>query len=204
MKAFEIELRGPLSPTQYATTLASLRKNALLKAEKHRLFIDYTTMIEGETFTKRTLDIRARITNNQPELMIKQGSWGENEARREIGVQLKEGEFSNLVKAMAALGYNKGILCIRDTIAYTYNEIEIALVTVPAHSYFFELEIMVEAEDDKVEAHKKLQDLCRELSLTPFRKEEFYAYMEKLNKEANKVFDIEKDGEDFFKKQYKI
>ncbi len=108
-----------------------MKKDGVFKKDKRRLLIDYTSLLPNEKLEDRTLDIRARITNGEPEMIIKVGKWSGSDARKEISVQLKPGEFSNLVQAYAALGYRKGVLCERNSLVYDYQGIEFALVEVP-------------------------------------------------------------------------
>lgn len=204
MKTYEIEIRGQLTKNQYTSTRKLLKQHGKLVQKRKRLFIDYTTMLPGDSFANRTKDIRARITNGEPELIIKLGTWGKNEGRREISVKLQRGHFSNLVSALAQLGLSKGVLCERNSEAYRYKDAEIALVEVPQHSCYFEIEKLVHVEAEKERVQKELYAIAEELQLQPFTDQEFFDYMERLNAEVNTVFDIEKDGEDFFRKKYNI
>ena len=200
----EVELRGPLTEEDYNRLNDFFNQKAEKKKTKKRILIDYTTCIEGEDIRNRSIDIRARITNEVPEIIIKIGKWKGSDVRKEISVLLQKGQFSNLVQAYAALGYKKGILCIRNSVIYNYNDVEFALVEVPGHSYFFEAEILASSEAEIKTAQNKIKEACKGLELKLFSDADWFNYIESLNKDANKLFDIEKDGEDYFIKKYGI
>jgi len=201
-KNIEVELRGFLKNKEYLKLKSFLDKHAKFTKTKDRIIIDYSTCLPGGSIRERTLDIRARITNGNPEIIIKKGSWGGDEARQEISVQLQQGEFLNLLKAYAVMGLDHGILIMRNSLTYQYKGIEFALVEIPNHSFFFEAEIM--ASDDVSEEIKDteyIKQVCGELGLTLFSKQEWFAYLDIINKEANDTFDFNKDG---IKKMEKI
>lgn len=200
----EVELRGPLTKESYDKLKEFFNQKGEKKSIKKRILIDYTTCIEGEDIRIRNIDIRARITNDIPEIIIKIGKWKGSDIRKEISVLLQKGQFSNLVQAYAALGYKKGMLCIRNSMIFNYNNVEFALVEVPGHSYFFEAEMLVESKEGIEIAQEKINKTCRELGLELFSDVDWFNYIELLNKEANKLFDIDKDGEDYFMKHYNI
>lgn len=188
----EVEIRGPITNSKYEDIKNFFDKNATFKAKKERRLIDYTESVE-----KRTKDIRIRETNGIPEIVIKLGEWGGSESREEILVETKAGTFLNLIKVFGELGYKKGILCIRNSVVYDYKGIEFALVEVPNHSYYFEAEILT-TTDDAESAEVLIREVCEELNLIPFSKEEFFDYVNRLNREANTLFDYESFKEEDF------
>lgn len=93
------------------------------------------------------------------------------------------------------------MLCERTTEAYNYDGIEFAIVAVPSNSYHFEAEVM--ADEDNVAATKAhIQEVCEKLDPKIFTDEEYIAYIETLNKEANEVFDFENYTENYFENRY--
>ncbi|HEY4488923.1 MAG TPA: hypothetical protein VJA87_00340 [Candidatus Paceibacterota bacterium] len=200
-KDIEVEIRGPLTAEGYSKLKVFLDENAEKVATKNRILIDYSTFLPGE-MKDRKKDIRLRITNGIPEIMVKLGDWGAVDQRKELSVTTAEGTFDTLVEIFAALGYEKGVLCDRRTEAYDYKEAEFALVEIPGHSYYFEAEKMAhEGQDTKILA-QEIQAVCSELNLSTFTGEEFFAYVETLNKEVNEVFDFSKEGSGYFKRRF--
>lgn len=183
----EVELRGRLDSEQYKKLTDIFSEEGKFLQEKKRVFIDYSTFLEGEGVRERQRDIRIRNTNGESEIMIKLGGWGGNEHREELSVPTNA-SFDTLAKAMNALGYRKGVLCVRYTKAYTYKNIEFALVEVPSHSYYFEAEKMVASDHDMESAKQEIRTVCGELGLEVFSDEALYSYIETLNKEANGIW----------------
>ena len=204
-QTFEIELRGPLTKEQYDSLIKKFSEQGEFVQDKNRVLIDYSTMIPDQGIEGRNKDIRLRVTNKKPEIIVKLGAWGGNEQREELSILTEEGTFDTLVKVYNALGYSKGVLCERNSKVYNYNGVEFALVEVPNHSYFFEAEKVVTTEGEKDQAQKDIEKVCMDLDLSIYTDQEFYDYVEQLNKEANEVFDFENDfTEGYFKHKFDL
>ena len=199
MKNIEVEVRGslPKEKVQELKTLFSTKGK--LKESKKRLLIDYSAFIPGQGLGERDKDIRLRMTNGQPEIIVKLGNWGVDERREEISIKTEKGSFEELVKAFAAMNLKKGMMAIRESEVYDYNGIEFAIVTVPNHSYYFEAEKMSSEENSK-DDHQEILKVCKELGLEPFDQKGFLDYIALLNKEANEVFDFEDYKKGYFDK----
>lgn len=202
-KNIEIEVRGPLTGEQYAEMKRFFDKNAKKTNEKERVLVDYSTFLPGGV-TDRTKDIRIRATNGVPEIIVKIGRWGGNEQRKELSVTTAPGTFDTLAEIFTALGYTKGILAVRKSHVYEYEGVEFALVEVPGHSYYYEAERMAHSGEDGDSLQKEIVNLCNKLGLNVFSQEGFFAYIEKLNREANEVFDATMVGPDYFKKRFDL
>lgn len=200
-KNIEVEYSGPLADEQAKKLKEFFEKNGEKVATKHRVLIDYSTFL-GDGLKNRKKDIRLRITNGNPEIIVKLGDWTSSNHRKELSVFTEKGSFDTLVQIYAALGYEKGMLCERTTVAYNYEGIEFAIVEVPGHSFHFEAEIMSD-EENVEQAKKHIEDICKDLGMKFFTDEGYIAYIEKLNKEANEVFDYSKDyTENYFENRY--
>src|SRR5680860_676159 len=103
-KDYEIELRGPLSKEQFNKLVILFDKEGKKIADKDRISIDYSTFLEGG-IKNRKKDIRVRVTNGIPEIIVKIGEWGGIDQRRELAVFTKPGEFDTLVEIFGTLGY---------------------------------------------------------------------------------------------------
>ena len=200
-KNIEVEIRGLLTAEEYSKLKSFLDKEGEKTEEKDRILIDYSTFLPGGV-EERKKDIRLRVTNGVPEIVVKLGEWGGTEQRKELSVKTAPGTFDTLTEIFGALGYEKGVLAVRKSQVYMYKDIEFALVEVPGHSYYFEAEKMAHANENADELLEEMQVVCKELGLTVFSKEEFFAYIQKLNKEANGIFDASMAEPDYFKKNY--
>ncbi len=200
----EIELRGRLTNEQYLTLLTTLQKDGTYKEHKHRLLLDYSTFLPGEGVAERKQDIRLRITNGVPEIMTKIGGWGGDEHRREISIFTEAGSFDRLVETYGILGYTKAIVAERHTEVFDYKGFEFALVTVPNHSHYFEIETMAHGEADIARVKAEMRTVCEELQLEIFDDAGFYGYIEELNRETNSVFEFKDFEPNYFTNRYAI
>lgn len=194
-KDIEVEIRGPLTKDEFDKLDTFLQKEGVFKQKKERVLIDYSSGMEN-----RTKDIRIRETNGVPEIVLKLGSWGGTESREEISIKTESGKFESLVKVFGELGYEKGVLCVRNSMVYDYKGIEFALVEVPNHSFFFEAEI-VSTPEGAEEAEKNIKQICDELNLKVFSKDGFFEYVNTLNKEANIDFDYKNFEKGYFEEK---
>ncbi|MBQ2660132.1 hypothetical protein IJF86_01825 [Candidatus Saccharibacteria bacterium] len=200
MQNIEVEVSGPLTAEKNAELDAFFRENGKKTNTKHRVLIDYSTFL-GDGVRNREKDIRLRVTNGNPEIIVKLGAWNSNNHRKELSVFTEAGSFDRLVQIYAALGYEKGMLCERITQVYEYEGIEFALVEVPGHSFHFEAEIMSN-ESEVASAKKHIETICEKLELKIFTDEEYISYIEKLNAEANEVFEFKNYTENYFENRY--
>ena len=200
-KNIEVEVRGLLSAEEYTRLKSFLDENGEKKEEKDRILIDYSTFLPGGV-EERKKDIRLRVTNGVPEIIVRIGEWGGSESRKELSVKTAPGTFDLLTEIFAALGYEKGVLAVRKSHVYDYKDTEFALVEVPGHSYYFEAERMAHDGENADELISEMNATCAGLGLTVFSKEEFFAYIQKLNKEANGVFNAPEAIPNFFKETY--
>lgn len=200
----EVEQRGPLSTDDYRRLDTFLKEHGTFKEHKNRIVVDYAESFTPESVSSRTKDIRLRVTNGVPEIIVKIGNWGGSEQRRELSALSPNTPFDVLVEIFAALGVTKGILYERKSTVYDYGDIEFALIEVPGHSYFFEAEMIAHSDADAKAAETKIHETCRELGITPFTRDEFFTYIDKLNQESNEEFDATTIPHDYFKKRFSL
>ena len=193
MAVIEIEKRGLIQSEDYQNITDKLKQDGTFKETKRRLLIDYSVFLEDD-ISERTLDIRIRETNGTGEIVIKEGHWGGQDQRTENNVLVQDGQFLELAKTMALLGYKKGILAIRKTQVYDYKGVEVALVEVPGHSHYFEAEIESDVDGDLEALAQQVDSVAEELGLSYFTDEEFYVYLRDLNEKANTVYDYDQKG----------
>ncbi len=201
-KDIEVEVRGLLTKEQYENLNKILQEKSKLKEEKYRILLDYSTFLPNEGIENRTKDIRVRVTNGIPEIVVKLGAWGGSESRKELSFKGQKGSFDSLVEIFGQLGFEKAMLCERRTKAYDYKGIEFALVEVPNHSYYFEAEKMAHSENDFEQIEQEIRQVCEEFGLSILTKSEFFQYIEKINKEANEIFNFDACSENYFKERF--
>jgi len=203
VKIIEVEMRGPLSESQLLSLSRILPLKGKFVERKERVLIDYSTLMQKEAIEDRKVDIRLRNTNNVSEIIIKTGSWGASDIRREYSVK-SDSSFDTLVQVYLLLGYTKGVLCVRNIDVYKYSGIEIAIVEVPGHSYFFEAEIELTEEEGVEVAQDKLREVLKSLDLKVYSDSGYFDYIATLNEDANIVFDARKESEHYFANTFSI
>ena len=202
-KTIEVEMRGSLDKSKIPTLVEKILSIGEFVQRKERVLIDYSTCLPEQGIKGRKLDIRLRNTNKLSEIILKTGAWGGSDARREYSVKTND-SFDTLVQIYKLLGLNKGVLCVRNIDAYTYKSVEIALVEVPEHSYFFEVEIELAETEGTEKAQATLKEVLDELGLITYSDTEYFAYIELLNKEANTIFDANQESDTYFKDTFGI
>lgn len=202
-RSIEVEVRGPLAKNEFFRVKKFLAKHGEFKLKKNRVLIDYSTFIKGQRLNARNKDIRLRMTNGIPEIIVKLGSWGSKECREEISVCAPNNSFDDLVRIFGNIGLEKGMLGVRNSWVYEYMGVELALVEVPNHSYYFEAEIMSHPDGVAV-AQEKLTKVVKGLGLSVWNAEQFFTYIKTLNKEVNKVFDFREYCTGDFSKRSKV
>jgi len=200
-KNIEIEIRGPLSKEKFEDLAGLFEAEGKKITEKNRVLIDYSTFLKGGV-RNRQKDIRLRVTNGVPEIVVKLGKWSGADQRKELSVFTKPGKFDTLVEIFAALGFRKGVLCIRKSKIYEYKGIEFALVEVPGHSYYYEAEKMASKREDSEKITHEIKDICKDLKLEVFNQKQFFEYINQLNKEANEIFDYTSYTSNYFKNRF--
>ena len=200
-KNIEIEIRGPLSKEKFKELTRVFEKKGKKITEKNRVLIDYSTFLP-ERIENRKRDIRLRVTNGIPEIIIKIGRWGGVDQRKELSILTEPGKFDALVEIFGVLGFVKGMLCVRKSQVYEYKSVEFALVEVPEHSYYFEAEKMVSKRENIAKITNEIRNTCYNLGLDVFSRKQFFEYVDKLNREANEIFDYRVYTPNYFKNRF--
>ncbi len=73
MKTIEVELRGPLDEKGYSDLITYLKQNGEYVSSQRRLFFDLSQIIG---INNRELDVRAKVTNNKLQIVVKKGLVG--------------------------------------------------------------------------------------------------------------------------------
>lgn len=190
----EVELRALIDDERALTAL--LKERDRLKVEtvrQNRFLIDYSTYLEG--VSQRTRDIRARVTNGRREIIVKVGALGAT-SRLESSVMV-EVTTKELLTTMGLMGYTKGVAALRVIERFTIDDIEYAIQQVRKYEApevvfktFVEAEIMADASSREA-AEQRIATALAHFGLQPIAEEQWYEYIEMLNREANGVFDFE-------------
>ena len=143
-KNIEVEIRGRISKDKRDELVNFLKKNGKFIRTQERILLDYSTFLPGEGLENREKDIRLRVTNKTPEIIVKLGKWGvENESRKELSVLSSIGDFDKLVDIFGHLGYKKAILAIRNSVLYKYKNIPTETIKPKSNPRLFCFNILI-------------------------------------------------------------
>ena len=192
---FEVEVRGKI-PGDFAALLARFRKIALFTEEKNRLSLLYFTHPfsfdnDVRDLKEEKIDLRLRITNKRPELILKYGSWGGTDHRQEISIPVPLEKFADAVELLRLIGWTKCFALAAKTFVFTYKQVEFSLVHMKGANYF-EAEMLTDNTSAIPAVRETIIALCKELQLELFTEEEFYDLVNHLNMTSAEQLDLEK------------
>jgi hypothetical protein len=175
----EIEFRGPLTKNEFKKLLNFLKREA-----------EFVKRMERKTFVffnkDKTLDLKVRITDGVPEIVLKKGFAGARR-REEIIIPLKTDSTEEAVKIFSLLGHNKGIIAIRDNYIFNYKNIEFALVKCPNNYCFYEAELINSKVIKNPEKH--IKEVLKSLDLKVWSEKEVYDFMMYCKKNIDEHFE---------------
>jgi adenylate cyclase class IV len=190
-KEFLVEVRGPLGDEEFALLAKQLAARGSFVGDFDRFLIDCAGCRESS----EEFDLRVRVTNGEPELVIsvcheKSNPQAPHTARREIALKLQPKQMDELIHFMTLVGYERGYLCERRIQAFAYGGIDFLLVAVPGHSKFFEARKL--AFDDKAipAARRDIEAVLEELGLRKFSEKDYYSYVEELRRNVDGFFNF--------------
>lgn len=191
MIATEVELRGPLTEQQAAYLLDLAAKADANVNRQWRLFLDYSTFLEG--VAERKSDIRLRRTNGMLEAIVKVGQFG-GAARKEAAVKIDD-TFEAATNLYALLGFTKAMAGDRRISRFDLGEIEVCVTEVRyvpdtgvIWGLFYEVEWM--GKNETVEqATQKLQEFIAAHGLDTFDANAWADFSIAMNSEPNTVYE---------------
>ena len=159
---------------------------------QRRCFIDYSTFLEG--VGTRKLDVRLRITNSVPEVIVKRGLFGAA-VREEASIKFAIDQLSDGLNMMNLLGYSKGVAGGRRIHRAKDGAIEIALQEVLDYkdpqkvgAYFIEVEDL-SGRTDENSSVAGLRSYLTRFGFTAFTLGKWNRFVEELNRRYNGVYE---------------
>lgn len=189
MSKYEIELRGPLKPAQKEKLEKILASSGKLVREYSRTQWCFKNSLDKKDIRIRKRDLRIKNTNGSWEISLKIGEFAKTN-RKEISIPIPSEHKNQAFDLLKFLGHNRGIVAVRKAKIYVYNNIEWAIVQTPNDTYYFEAEKLIANKRNSKFAEDEIKDVCLKLGLKIFTKEEFYRYIDILDREVNKPFKI--------------
>ena len=178
--AIEIEFRGPLTKTGFRKLLGFLKKKGeFVKKTKRKTFVFFTD--------DKTVDLKVRTTDGQSEIVVKKGFWGARR-REETVLPIETRLIGTAQKLLAALGYQEGVIALRETELFVYQEVEFSLVKCPKNYYFYEAEFVGGQSIKDPEAH--VERVLKSLGLEVWSEKENYHFLMFCNQKIDKHFNL--------------
>ncbi|MBU2523388.1 MAG: hypothetical protein KKE23_03815 [Nanoarchaeota archaeon] len=195
-KQTEVEFIGDLSKNKFEELKKLLEKEGKLKKQKDRLsFMYFRDKIPKDLseIKDEPVDLRFRVTNKQPEVIIKYGLFTASHARKEISIEMKPEEAEKYIDFLSCLGWNIGVIYAAKTYTYEYKGIEFSLVEIKDYGYNFEAEILT--DESKAEESKKILTAeLDKLGLKHFDKEGLNKQCNAINNKTDLQFDFSKQS----------
>ena len=204
-KQIEVEFIGDIKKEQFDNLKVFFKKEGTYKKTKHRIsFMYFKDKIPKDMseIKLEDIDLRLRITNKKPELVLKQGLFTGAHARKEISINLSLEEFPVYIELLKALGWHLGVIYAVETLVYNYKNIEFSLVNIKDYGYNFEAEILTD-EKEQAEAKKKIMGVLDQLKLKPFDEAGLNKQCNDINNRKELQFDFSKQSFDTIKNKFK-
>lgn len=204
-KQIEVELMGNLTKEKFLELRSLFGKEGVFKKDKRRLSLMYfrdripKDLIE---IKDELVDLRLRITNSTPEIIIKYGLFTGSHAREEISINFDIKDFEKYINLLKYLGWHLAVIYSTKTYVYDYKGIEFSLVEIKDYGYNFEAEIITEIEKSE-DAKRKLTAFCEEIGLKPFNESELDKQCNGINNKRELQFDFNKQSSNKIREQFK-
>lgn len=206
---FEVEVRGAILGN-FEDTLnkfKELNDSEFVKVKKRfsMFYFRDGDVKDVSELKNEKVDLRVRITNGEAEFVMKYGSWGGTDSRKEIEIPIGLKKVPEAVEFLKYLGWDGGAMLQTKTYVFNYKGLEFALVKTKTFNYF-EAEKMVEDKDNVDSTTKEIKVICKSLGLEPFTEEEFNKVANgfndapgaKFDLKEQKFEDIQKENAEFF------
>jgi CYTH domain-containing protein len=181
-KQIEVEFIGDITQEKFNELKDKFENEGTFKKRKERISLMYFRDKIPKDISEikdEDTDLRLRITNKEPEIIIKKGSFTGTHSRKEISINFPISEMQKYVDFLSALNWNIGVIYAVETFVYEYKGIEFSLVDIEDYGYNFEAEILTTSEDEP-NARVQINKMLEELGLKPFNEKG-------LNKQCNEI-----------------
>ena len=191
MIQIEVEHRGQISRQKFDELRSFFEQQAKFLGKKDRFSLIYFQPKSQNADARKSelIDLKLRITNGMTELVMKYGKNSGSDARKEFSFNIDSQKFEQMVEFLRILGFRHGVLQATKTLVFLYNGIEFALVEVPDWGYYFEAEILTDAESVD-EANAKIIKQCTDLGLEVLDDDAYWQLLESLNRRQGFTFDL--------------
>jgi len=205
MAQVEVEFMGSIDKKKFDELKLFFSKNGKFSKIKERIsFMYFRDKIPKDLseIKDEPVDLRFRITNKMPEIVLKYGNFSGSNARKEVSLEIKREEIENYIEFLHLLGWSIGVINATKTYVYDYQGVEYALVEIKDYGYNFEAEIL--SDENFVEAAKKqINQQLNLLDLKPFNEKELNQQCNAINNKKELQFDFSKQPFKHFRDRFK-
>ena len=204
-KQIEVEFIGEINKDKFLELKALFEREGKFKKIKKRLSFMYFRNKIPKDLTEikdELVDLRFRITNKEPEIILKYGSFSGSHARKEISLGIKNEEIQKYLELFVLLDWHIGVVYATKTFVYEYKGIEFSLVEINDYGYNFEAEILT-SEDGVENAKKDIITELDALKIKPFDGKGLDKQCNAINNKKELQFDLSKQSFDEIKNNFK-
>ncbi len=200
---FEVESRAILREEQYNSLLKELQNTATFVEQKTRLSLCFTRIetLDARELLNETTDLRVRITNNNAEIVLKQGPWSVRDQRREITIQIEKTDFWSAVELLRNIGFVTGFIAETETTVFTQNNLEFAVVKTCDTLYYVEAEKMVTTKEFIGRVQAEIEEAFAKLHIRTATENEYHELLNNMNRKHGR-FNFEKQSIEEFRRNY--
>lgn len=205
VKDIEVEVMGSLSAEKFKEIKKLFDEKAVFEKKKERLsFMYFKGKIPKDVaeIKEEMVDLRWRVTNKEPEIVLKYGNFTGSHVRKEIALHPNKEDLNEYVEFLKLIGWHLGVVYATKTQVYTYKEIEFSLAEIKDYGYNFEAEILT----DKANSENVKEKIIKELSLLglkPFEEEGLNKQCNTINNKKELQFDLNEVSFDEIRKRFK-
>jgi uncharacterized protein YjbK len=129
-KQIEVEFIGNITRDKFNELKEKFKNEGKFKKRKERVsFMYFRDKIPKDIseIKDEDTDLRLRITNKKPEIIIKKGSFTGSHSRKEISINFPIEEIQSYMDFLSALNWNIGVIYAVETFVYEYKGVEFSL-----------------------------------------------------------------------------
>ena len=137
-KQIEVEYIGNISKEEFENLKKKFESEGIFKKRKERIsFMYFRDKIPNDVseIKDETIDLRLRVTNKKPEIILKKGLFTGSHSRKEISINFNIDQINNYIAFLSALDWNIGVIYAAETFVYEYKGIEFSLVKIKDYGY---------------------------------------------------------------------
>ncbi len=200
----ELEYIGKISVEKREELKKIFENQGDLKEEKERIsFMYFRDSIPKDLseIKDEEIDLRLRITNKKPELMLKKGLFTGTHIRKEVSLVFPKEEINQYVDFLSILGWNIGVIYAATTKVYNYKGVEFSLVEIDGYGDNFEAEIIT-SKGEEENSRNIIHSVLKELGLEAFSESDLNKQCNDINNKGGLQFDFSKQDFNELKEKF--